>query len=80
MGWPPQVSSAHHQTLAIAGGKAQPQRGQGERGVPEERQLASLLREGRAVVWRGSGLTNQLPPKPAPGQGLEFHKKAKRAL
>ena len=48
--------------------------------MPEERQLAGLLREGRAVGWRGSGLTNKLPPKPAPGQGWEFHKKAKRAL
>lgn len=52
-----------------------------ERGVPEERQPASYLTQGdRGVGWRGSGPSNQLPPKPAPGQGWEFHKKSKRAL
>ena len=52
-----------------------------ERGIPEERQSASHLTQGaQGCGVEGSGLSNQLPPKPAPGQGWEFHKKSKRAL
>ena len=44
------------------------------------RVLPTSLSGDRGVGWREGGLSNQLPPKPAPGQGWEFHKKSKRAL